>query len=164
MKKLSFPLLVCLTTLAACAQSSHLDKFYKEYRAANNDGFDPGLLLSASFSGGGDRTTDTAGSWLHRVASVRCLVIDGKKSEGAGREWADLTASLRADHFEEWFSARKGHQRFQLLSLDGRDNFSEFACVIVGDDDSGLFFDLRGNFTAADRARIEKALQSHDNE
>ena len=163
MKKLSFPLLVCLTTLAACAQSSHLDKFYEQYHEVNNTGFDPGMLLSASFSGG-NKTNDTSGGWLHRVSSVRCLVIDGKKSAVAGREWADLTASLRADRFEEWFSARQGHQRFQLLSLEGRDNFSEFACVIVGDDDSGIFFDLRGNFTAADKARIERALQNHDDE
>lgn len=168
MKKLSLPLLVCLTAFTACAQSSHLDRFYRQYHAAaekdNNDGFDPGLLLSASFSGGGNRTDDTAGGWLHRVTSVRCLVIDGKKSAQAEREWADLTGSLRADHFEEWFSARKGRQRFQLLSLEGKDNFGEFACVIVGDDDSGLFFDLRGNFTAADKARIEATLQNHDNE
>src|SRR6185437_17168382 len=140
MKKLSLPLLVCLMALAACAQSSHLDRFYKQYRSTDNEGFDPGLLLSASFSGNG---TDHEGNWMHRVTSIRCLVIDGKKSANAEQEWADLTASLRADHFEEWFSARKGHQRFQLLSLDGRDNFGEFACVIVGDDDSGLFFDLR---------------------
>jgi uncharacterized protein DUF4252 len=156
MKKASFSLIVCLTTLVACAQSSHLDKVYQQYGV----GFDPGMLLSASFRG----TDDAAGNWLHRVSSVRCLVIDGKKSTQAKQEWVDLTASLRADHFEEWFSSRKGRQRFQLLSLDGKDNFTEFACVIVGDDDSGVFFDLRGRFTAADKARIEGALQSHDNE
>jgi hypothetical protein len=164
MKKLTFPLLAILVTFTACAQSSHLDKFYHKYHdnAENNNGFDPGLLFSASFSG--KSSDDKDDNWLHKVTSVRCLIIDGKKTPDAGQEWSDLSASLKADHFEEWFSVKKGQGRVQLLSLDGKDSLEDIACLIVGDDGGGLFFHLRGHFTAADKARMESALQSHDNE
>jgi len=98
------------------------------------------------------------------ATSIRCLIIDSKKSAEGGREWDDLGASLRADRFEEWFSVRKGRSRFQLLSRDGRDSLKDIACLIVGDDGGGLFFHLRGHFTDADKAKIEAALQSNDSE
>jgi Domain of unknown function (DUF4252) len=166
MKKLTFPLCVLLIAFTACAQSSHLDKFYQQYHSTDNgDGIDPTFLFSASFSlNNGDSKDDKDGNWMHKITSVRCLIIDGKKTPDAVREWSDLSASLRADHFEEWFSIRKGQGRVQLLSHDKNDVMEEIACLIVGDDGSGLFFHLRGHFTAADRARMEAALQSHDNE
>ena len=163
MKKLTLPLLI-LVAFSACAQPAHLDKFYQKYHAMqdNKDGFDPGLLFTASFSGGHD--SDDKNNWLSKVTSVRCLIIDGKKAVDPTQEWNDLTASLRADHFEEWFSVRKGKGRVQLLSLDNKDNVEDIACVIVSDDGGGLFFHLRGHFTAADKARMESALQEHDSE
>ena len=163
MKKFGFPLVILLVTFSACAQSSHLDRFYEQYHNANADGNmgpGPGFLLSASFSG--DHSGSEDGSWLKRVTAVRCLVIDGKKTPDVAKEWADLSSSLRADHFDEWFSARRGQGRVQLLSRDKGNVMEEIACLIVGDDDSGLFFHLRGHFTAEDRARMESALQSHD--
>jgi Domain of unknown function (DUF4252) len=163
MKKLTFPLLI-LVAFSACAQPAHLDKFYQKYHAMqdNKDGFDPGFLFTASFSGGHD--SDDKNNWLSKVTSVKCLIIDGKKAVDPTQEWNDLNASLRADHFEEWFSVRKGKGRVQLLSLDNKDNMEDIACVIVGDDGGGLFFHLRGHFTAADKARMESALQDHDSE
>ena len=163
MKKLTLPLLI-LVTFSACAQPAHLDKFYQKYHALqdNKDGFDPGFLFTASFSGSHD--SDDKNNWLSKVTSVRCLIIDGKKAVDPMQEWNDLSASLRADHFEEWFSVRKGKGRVQLLSLDNKDNLEDIACVIVGDDGGGLFFHLRGHFTAADKARMEAALQEHDSE
>jgi hypothetical protein len=163
--KLSISLLVLVLTFSACAQSSHLDRFYEHYHHANGDGnagFDPGFLLSASFPG--NHSDSEEGSWLKRITAVRCLVIDAKKTPGASNEWADLTSSLRADNFEEWFSVRKGQGRVQLLSRDKGDVMEEIACVIVGDDGSGLFFHLRGHFTAADRGKMESALQPGDSE
>lgn len=167
MKNLNLSLLILLIafSLSACAQSSHLDRFYEQYHNAGGDdnaGIDPGFLLSASFSA--NQSGDKDGSWLKRVTMVRCLVIDGKKTPDASKEWSDLSSSLRADHFEEWFSVRKGQGRVQLLSRDKGDVMEEIACLIVGDDGSGLFFHLRGHFTAADRAKMESALQSHDSE
>lgn len=166
MKKLTFPLLILTITLSACAQSSHLDKFYEHYHAADGDGgIDPGFLLNASFAfNRADGKDDKEGNWTRRITSVRCLIIDSKKTPDASREWSELASSLRADRFEEWFSVRKGQGRLQLLSRDKDDVMEDVACLIVGDDGSGLFFHLRGHFTAADRARIESALQSHDSE
>ena len=168
MKKLTFPLLILAITFSACAQSSHLDKFYQQYHDSNTElGVDPTFLFSASFSGGDNKSetdNDSNGNWMHKISVIRCMIIDGKKTPGAAREWSDLTASLRADHFEEWFSVRKGTGRVQLLSRDKNDTMEDIACLIVGDDGSGLFFHLRGHFTAADRAKMESALQSHDSE
>ena len=159
------PLLVILATFSACAQSSHLDEFYRKYQGSGDDNnrvsMDPGLLFSASFNG---NSGDSDKDWMHKITSIRCLIIDGKNSTAGAREWGDLNASLKADRFEEWVSVRKGKSRFQLLSRDDRNDQREIACLIVGDDGGGLFFHLRGHFTDADRARIEAALQSHDSE
>ena len=166
MKKLSLPLLISLITFSACAQSSHLDKFYDQYHAANDgDGIDPSFLFNLSFAfHTRDNQDQKAGNWTRKITSVRCLVIDSKKTPNATGEWSDLSSSLRADHFEEWFSVRKGKGRVQLLSRDDKDNMEDIACVIAGDDGGGLFFHLKGHFTAADKARMEAALQDHDNE
>lgn len=180
-KKLTFPLLILAFTFSACAQQSHLDKFYQQYQDTGaNLGLDPNFLFSASFGGNGSTgsngsnddngnshgkdNVDDAGNWMHKITAIRCMIIDGKKTPNAAGEWSDLTRALRADHFEEWFSIRKGTGRVQLLSQDKGDTMEEIACLIVGDDGSGLFFHLRGHFTAADRARMESALQSHDSE
>jgi hypothetical protein len=165
MKKLTFPLLI-LVAFSACAQPSHLDRFYQKYHAMEDkkDGFDPGFLFTASFSGGSHDSGDKAENWMQKVRSVRCLLIDSKKASDPDQEWNDLSSSLRADHFEEWFSIRKGKGRVQLLSRDDKDNMEDVACVIVGDDGGGLFFHLRGHFTAADKARMQSALQDHDSE
>lgn len=179
-KKLTFPLLILAFTFPACAQQSHLDKFYQQYRdTGDNLGLDPGFLFSASFGGHGgadggkdnssnngrtDGNDDNDSNWMHKITAIRCMIIDGKKTPNAAGEWSDLAGALRADHFEEWFSIRKGTGRVQLLSRDKGETMEEIACLIVGDDGSGLFFHLRGHFTAADRARMESALQSHDSE
>jgi len=174
MNKIMLPLLIILTTLSACAQPSHLDEFYRKYHTdgdgngkvsiGDGDGrvtMDPSFLFSASFA---PNAKDSDKGWMHKITSIRCLIIDSKKSAEGGREWDDLGASLRADRFEEWFSVRKGRSRFQLLSRDGRDSLKDIACLIVGDDGGGLFFHLRGHFTDADKAKIEAALQSNDSE
>ena len=159
------PLLIILAAFSACAQSSHLDEFYRKYQSSDGGGsnisVDPGLLFSASFT---RNAADSEKDWTHRITSIRCLIIDGKNSAAGEREWSDLGASLKADRFEEWFSVRKGKSRFQLLSRDDKADRKEIACLIIGDDGGGLFFHMRGHFTDADKARIEAALQDHDSE
>lgn len=157
------PLLFILAGFTACAQPSHVDEFYRKYQSSDDGrlSLDPGLLFSASFSG---NSADRDKDWMHKITSIRCLIIDGKNSAAGAREWADLGASLRADRFEEWVGIRKGKSRFQLLSREVRNDQMEIACLIVGDDGGGLFFHLRGHFTDADKARIEAALQDHDSE
>ena len=164
MKHLIIPSLILLVTFSACAQSaSHLDAFYKQYKNDSGDSFDPNFLFTASFSHNDGNTKDEK-NWLHKITYIRCILIDGKKTPNADQEWADLSHALRADHFEEWFSAHKGKGRLQLLSLDGKGDLEDIACVLVGDDGGGLFFHLRGHFTAADRSSMQEALQSHDGE
>ncbi len=165
MKKVTFPLLI-LVAFSACAQPAHLNKFYEKYHAmqANKDGFDPGFLFTASFSGHVQGDAGDNDNWLKKVTSVRCLIVDGSKVVDPTQEWNELNSSLRADHFEEWFSVRKGKGHIQLLSRDDRDKIEDIACVIVGDDGGGLFFHLSGHFSVSDRARMEAVLQDHDAE
>ena len=130
--------------------TTHLENVYRQYNSDNfSIGVDPGLLLNVSFSS-------------KKITTLRCLIIDGKKTPHAGREFRDLEHAVRDDHFEEWFSIRKGKGRVAAYSLDGPGDIKDLVCLLVGDDDGGLFFHLRGHFTDADKARLEAALQEHD--
>ena len=173
MKKIIFPLSFFLISLTACAQPTHLDRFYRKFNLAGNDndgGFggsiNPSFLLniSGSFKSGiaGSGKNVTADSvkndWFHKITMLRCLTIDATNTPSADREWDELAQSLRDDHFEEWFSIRKGKGHIRLLSKDGKDGQQDVVCVVVGDKGDGLFFHLRGNFSAADKARMESAF------
>ncbi|HXB07626.1 MAG TPA: hypothetical protein VNW04_10930 [Puia sp.] len=152
MKVCLLPLLILLITGAACAQSSHLDKVYRQYNGGNSQlSIDPGILLNVSFSS-------------KKISLLHCIIIDGKKNPNAAGEFRDLEHAVAADHFEEWFSIRKGKGRVAAYSLDGPGDQKDLVCLLVGEDDGGLFFHLRGHFTAADRARIEAALQQQDSQ
>src|SRR6267154_6399798 len=124
MKTLTLPLLALLMTLQACAQSSHLDKFYQHYHTEQqgDNTFDPGLLLNVSFNGNLGNSDSNNDNWMHRVTSIHCLIIDGRgrflPEATARREFHDLEESLKSDRFEEWFSISKGEGRVQLLSRD----------------------------------------------
>jgi hypothetical protein len=152
MKTLALPLIAFLFTLSACAQSSHLDKVCRQYNNDDNQlSIDPGALLNVSFSG-------------KKITSLHCLIIDGKKTPSAAREFRDLEHAIHADNFEEWFSIRKGNSKIAVYSLDGSGDLKDLACLITGDDDGGLFFHLRGHFTAEDKERIKAALEKQDHE
>src|SRR5260370_21008359 len=146
MKTLTLPFIALLLTFSACAQPSHLDQFFQHYHPADDGqiALDPGLLLNISFSS-------------KKISTLHCLIIDGKKTPHAAREFRDLERAVLDDHFEEWFSIRKGKGRVAAYSLDGPGDLKDLVCLLVGDDDGGLFFHLRGHFTAADKARIEAA-------
>jgi hypothetical protein len=150
MKTLTFALLLtALTSLQTQAQS-HLENVYRQYNGDNGSiGIDPGILLNISFAS-------------KKISSVQCLILDGQKTPHAAREWRDLEHAVREDHFEEWFSIRKGKGRVAAWSLDGPGDYKDLVCLLVGDDDGGLFFHLRGHFTDADKAKIEEALQGRD--
>jgi hypothetical protein len=143
--------LALILLIAACtqapAQTSHLDDAYRQYSDGNTQiGIDPGVLLNISFSS-------------RKISTLHCLIIDGKKTPHAAREFRDLEHAVLNDHFEEWFSIRKGKGKVAAWSLDGPGDTKDLVCLLVGDDDGGLFFHLRGHFTDADKARIEAALQ-----
>lgn len=152
MKTLTLFLLALLLTASACthAQSSHLDRVCRQYNGDNGQiAIDPGILLNVSFSS-------------KKISTLQCLIIDGKKSPHAAREFRDLEHAVLDDRFEEWFSIRKGKGKIVAWSLDGPNDIKDVACLVVGDDDSGLFFHIRGHFTDADKARLEAALQEKD--
>jgi len=159
-------MLALLVSFSACAQQSHLDKFYQKYQALQHqdkDGIsmDPSFLLNISFNRENARSSD---DWFHKVTFLHCLIIDVNKTPSVREEWSDLSQSLRDDRFEEWFSVRKGKGRIQLLSRDGKNDGKEVVCLIVGEDGSGLFFHLGGHFTAHDMEKMQSALQDHDNQ
>lgn len=168
MQKILLPLTIALFSLSACAQSSHLDNFYRKYQSADGDNkgqgnlsFDPSFMLNACFSGEG---RNTGKDWIHKVTNVRLLMVDGKKSPVARQEWSDLEQSLDQDKFEELFVVRKGGDRMRLLSKDRSADLKEVAFLVVGQDGGGMFFDFRGHFTSKDLTSLQFDLQSHDSQ
>jgi hypothetical protein len=157
MQKTLLPLLILLVSFSACAQPSHLDQFYQKFNAAGSDvgsGFiNPSLLLNISCS-----DPDSC-KWRHKITLLRFLTIDGSKTPTAGREWNELDQSLHADRFEEWISIRKGKGHVRLLSKDRKDGQEDIVCLIVDKEGNGIFFHLRGSFSAADKTSIEAAFQ-----
>lgn len=151
MKIYILPLLILLVAGSACAQPSHLDRAFRQFNGDNQLSIDPGILLNVSFSS-------------KKISVLHCLIIDGKKTPDAGRKLRNLEHAVLDDHFEEWFSIRKGKGRVAAYSLDGPGDLKDIVCLLIGDDDGGLVFHLRGHFTAEDKARLEAALQQQESQ
>jgi hypothetical protein len=154
MRYITLSLFALLLAAAVCAQPSHLDRVYRQYSNENGQiAIDPGLLLNVSFSS-------------KKISTLHCLIIKGHgltlPEATAGAEFRDLEHAVHADHFEEWFSIRKGKGRVAAYTLEGPGDLEDLVCLLVGDDDGGLFFHLRGHFTAEDKARLEAALQDKE--
>jgi hypothetical protein len=118
---LSFVLLAggfLVTPSPVFSQSPSLDKFYRSFKSSGetegNISIDPSIMLSASFSG------DENSGWMHKISQLRLLIMDGKKMPKVGKEWSELSQSLQEDRFEELFTIRKGKDKLQLLSKEGR--------------------------------------------
>jgi hypothetical protein len=159
MKKFITPLLALLVAVACHAQESHLDQFYQKFDAAGAEttkgSINLALLLNFS-------TSDTADSWTKKVTMCRFLAIDPQKTPKAAAEWADLKQSLKDDHFEEWMSVRKGKSDFRLMARDRKDGQEDVICLAVDEHGEGVFFHLRGRFSATDKARIQAAMQDRE--
>jgi hypothetical protein len=159
MKKIITPLMTLLFAVACQAQESHLDQFYQKFDAAGAETTKGSINLALLMNFG---EKDSSDSWLKKVTFCRFLTLDPEKSPKAGQEWADLTQSLKDDHFEEWMSVRKGKSNFRLLAKDRKDGQEDVVCVCVDEHGEGVFFHLRGKFSAADKARIQAAMQDHE--
>jgi hypothetical protein len=184
MQKLLLSLFIVIS-LSACAQQSHLDKFYQKYHSSDgitfsggssSDGtsgsikisgdsggsisIDPSLLLNANFSGKGNADNN----WMRKITNLRLLILDGEKTPSAQQQWTELEESLRQDGFEELITVRHGKDRFRLLSKDGQGDLKQIAFLVAGKEGSGLFFHFRGHFTEKDMARIQSSLQEHDSQ
>ena len=46
-----------------------------------------------------------------------------------------------------------------MLTSDGKGGVEDVVCIIVGNEGNGLFFHMRGRFSAADKERIKAAFQ-----
>jgi hypothetical protein len=159
MKKIITPLMTLLIAVACHAQETHLDQFYQKFDAAGAETTKGSinLALMLNFS-----SSDTADSWTKRVTMCRFMAIDPEKSPKASQEWTELKQSLKDDHFEEWMSVRKGKSDFRLMAKDRKDGQEDVVCVAVDEHGGGVFFHLRGKFSAADKARIQAAMQDHE--
>jgi hypothetical protein len=159
-RMLAAPLLAILFTFTACAQDTHLDQFYKKFNSSENETsngtINLSLLLNLSAS---SNPADTG--WWHKITLCRFIAIDSAKTAGAAKEWSELNQSLRDDHFEEWMSVRHGKENFRMLARERKDGQEDVVCVAVDENGSGVFFHLRGRFSAADKDRIGAALQDH---
>ena len=154
MKTITFPLLMLLISFSACAQTSHVDQFYQRYQDAkkDKDGVEGGNWQFNFTSSGSSKSTD---DWFSKVSFLHCLSIDAAQEQ----EWSDLNRSISKDNFEEWFSVRHGKGRFQMLTSDGKEGVEDVVCIIVGKEGNGLFFHMRGRFSAADIDRIKVEFQ-----
>ena len=144
-----------LISFSACAQTSHMDEFYQKYQETKKDGIESGGWQFNFTSSGSSKSGD---DWFSKVSFLHCLSIDAAQTQ----EWSDLDRSISKDNFEEWFSVRHGKGRFQMLTCDGKGGVEDVVCIIVGKEGNGLFFHMRGRFSAADKSRIQSALQDLD--
>ena len=159
MKRIIIPVMTLLVTAACHGQESHLDRFYQKFDATDSETTKGSINLALMMNFG---TADSSDSWMKKVTMCRFLVIDPAKTPQAGKEWADLTQSLKDDNFEEWMSVRKGKTHFRVMAKDRKDGQQDVVCVAVDDKGEGVFFHIRGRFTAADRAKIEAAMQERE--
>jgi hypothetical protein len=141
------------------ARETHLDQFYQKFSSGGAESatgsINLALLLNIS-------SPDSTNGWWHRVTLCRFMTIDKEKTPGAAEEWEELTQSLKDDHFEEWMSVRHGKGNFRVMARDRKDGQEDVACVAIDQQGSGVFFHLRGRFYAADKARIEAAIQDRE--
>ncbi|MDO6430500.1 DUF4252 domain-containing protein [Flavitalea sp. BT771] len=141
MKKLFLPIVICLLALTGGAQTSA------------SFSIDPSFMLTANFKGSSE------GDWIHKVTQLQVMVMDGKQAADA-RQWSKLSHDLRDQRFEDLFSIRKGNDRLQLMSKDGRQGLKEIA-FLAGDGDGGLFIRFAGKFTQHDLDEMQSSLRDN---
>lgn len=159
MKKLITPLLTLVVVAACHAQESHLDRFYEKFDGSGAETAKGSINLSLLMNLGG---ADSSNGWMKKVTMCRFLVLDSVKTAKANQEWAELTQSLKDDHFEEWMSVRKGKSNFRVMGKDRKDSQEDVVCVAVGEQGAGVLFHIRGRFTADDKARIQEMMQDRN--
>lgn len=158
MKTLTLPLVMLLVSFTACAQTAHIDQFYQKYQESKEDraGMEGGWQFSFASSG----SSKSGDDWFSKVKFLHCLSIDSAQAQ----EWYDLNRSISRDNFEEWFSVRHGKGQFRMLTSEGKRGVEDVVCILVGKEGNGLFFHLRGSFSAADKGRIKVAFQEKERE
>jgi hypothetical protein len=132
-----------LMSLACCAQQS-----------TTSFSIDPSFMLTASFRGKSD------GDWIQKITRLKVLVLDGKKPADA-EQWNKLSYDVRDQRFEDLFSIRKGGDKLQLLSKEGKEGLKEIV-LLAGDKQGGLYIRFSGKFTRHDLDQMASSLQEKD--
>ena len=143
MKRLFLPVVCMLMSLACCAQQS-----------TTSFSIDPSFMLTASFKGKSD------GDWIQKITRINVMILDGKKPADA-EQWSKLSHDLRDQRFEDLFSIRKGGDKLQLMSREGKDGLKEIV-FMAGDKEGGLYIQFAGKFTQRDLDRMQSSLQDKD--
>jgi hypothetical protein len=159
MKKFITPLFALIVAASCQAQENHLDKFYQKF---DNEGSETvkGSINLALLMNFGDH--DSSDGWMKKVTMCRFLTFDQEKTTKASEEWSELAQVLKEDHFEELMTVRKGKGNLRLLEKERKDGQEDIVCLAAGEHGGGVFFHVRGRFTAADKARIQAALQDRE--
>ena len=162
MKKLLTPLLFVVLATSCQAQESHLDQFYHKYDAGGSESVSGTINLALLLNFSSSDKSDTSNNWLSKVTLCRFIIIDPEKGPRAGEEWNDLQQSVKEDHFEECMTVRHGKDNFRMMIRERKDGQEDLVCLATGQHSGGVFFHVRGRFSAADRARIGAALRDHE--
>lgn len=159
MKKIIAPLFTVLMVVSCQAQESHLDAFYQKFDAGNSGTTKGSINLALLMNPG---ASDSGDSWMKKITMCRFLTIDSLQMTKSGEEWAELTQSIKDDHFEEWMSVRKGKSKFRVLVKERKDGQEDVVCLAVSTDGGGVLFHLRGRFTEADKDHIRSMMQDRE--
>lgn len=174
MQKLFLPAVFSLMVLACSGQTS----------TSASLSFDPSFMLTATGRTGGSSAEGQTlavscnwinsfkiqlheifhgkedGSWIQKVTQLKIMVLDGKKTADAQR-WSTLPHELREGRFEDLLSYRKGGQRLQLMSRDGKEGLKEIA-FLAGDGEGGLYLQFAGKFTRQDLDQMLSSVRDKD--
>ena len=152
--------IIILFTVALCigcsvsAQKSALDKFYEKHKDADLTGDATLSLNGESLMNSIIKPAPGADNDALRkkVKKIRLLVFNDEKSPAA-TEWADLTKSLRGDHFEDLMSVHKGPDGVTILSADLKGGLKEI--IFIGRGDGAFLLDITGSFNDKDLSTIK---------
>ena len=93
--------------------------------------------------------------WKSKITQLNIQILDGKS--------ATLSRELRDEKFEDLFTVRKGTDRVQLMTRDGKDGLREVV-FLAESKDGGLYIRCTGKFSQRDLDQMTKALQDKDDQ
>jgi hypothetical protein len=157
MKKLLLPILLAMAGFSACAQQNAFDRFYDKMKSQDSVSVElsisPSLWLSAAFSEKGDDT------WKNKISTIRLLILDGKKTRTSTGEFDEVCRDLQKDKFDALVDIHQGKERMQLLEKDLDGSMKHLILLMHGKDDGTIFAELKGRFTQADLAHMERSMR-----
>jgi len=111
------------------------------------------LIASVACSAQSATASFSLDRWKSRITSLNIQLLDGQRT--------NLSRELRDEKFEDLFSVRKGVERLQLMSKDGKDGLREVVFLAEGKE-GGLYIRCTGRFTQHDLDQMTSALQEKE--